>query len=596
MKFTTLLAFTWATIALAAPQDSPSSPASQSNLPSLSTDQKSDGNCSGGIRYRKEFRDCSEDEIQRFIGAVLMLKEQPSVWGFGQNRYEDFALLHGKVHKQVHSVDPFIPFHRMFLLEFENALREVDDGVTVPYWNAAFDYQDPRQSSLWDIMGSSHLEGGKAGCVPDGPFKDWTVNIPGQSNSDCLRRGFDPNAVPDSRFWSEGEVADIVNSGGNFTHFRFYIEYGIHANAHNFGSAPCTLSGDYSPYDPIFYMIHSYVDYLHITWQKSFDKENNIFPDPKAIVPFFNVTVESVLDHSQYCYDYYAPYATGPNGNGGELDLSNNNTTSDNTTSSTTAPSEEVTSDATSTNTTNTYEASTTTTSALETSLSNSTRSGMAIRPVTDLAEDGAELDLLDDQDKSTPTGTTNTTATSSSEPTSAVDSNELLAVIDLPIQPMHAEWAKMNGFDEAKKSQVETTLTTIKSNIQEKIAQNLPIYAVGWTPEGAPVNKVAPKVDNPAVSITKEIKKSTDSVRNSLSDLLSRIMEAVEADEEEIRVQIPIQLSDPNVTVSKDDIYNLIASKVGPQLSVSVTSLYDAIFEAINKNYTEVTVVVKFA
>ncbi|KAJ1660502.1 hypothetical protein IWQ61_000591 [Dispira simplex] len=583
MKFTTLLALAWATTALAAPQDSLTSLATQQGLPNSNTAQKAKGNCPGGIRYRKEFRDCSKDEIKRFIDAVLKLKEVPSVWGLGRNRYEDFALVHGKVHQHVHSVDPFIPFHRMFLLEFENALREVDDSVTVPYWNAAFDYKDPRKSTLWNIVGSSQVDGDKAGCVPDGPFKDWKVIYPGMAKPDCLRRGFDPYAVPKSRFWNEGEVAGIVNSGGNFTHFRFYIEYGIHANAHNFGAFPGTLSGDYSPHDPIFYLIHSYVDYLHITWQKSFDKKANVYPDPKAVIPFFNVTMGSVLDHTQFCYDYYAPLATGPNGNSGN-----------NTTSTTTPNSEEATASGDSTNTDT---ATATSTSATKTAAASLASSNFIGSSLAELVDDRSGLDLLDDQDKSSSTKATNTTTTSD-EPTPTVDSSLQPTETDLPIQPMFPEWAKMNGFDETKKSQMETTLTTIKASIAKKIAHNLPIYPAGWTVKGALVNEVAPKVDRPAVPVTKEhtTPSGSGSVFNSLSNLLDRIIEAANGGRKEIIVRVMFQLSDPNVTLPKDDVYNLITSRAGSEMGASIASLYNSIFTAIEKHSTDITVVVKFA
>ncbi|GMI45642.1 hypothetical protein TrCOL_g13795 [Triparma columacea] len=103
--------------------------------------------CTGGVgqktectkmRVRKDFRDLTAEEKSLYIEAVNVLK--------AQGVYDLIVQTHAHLTNKdyAHGSSGFLPWHRKYLLEYENALRSADPNgkykdVTVPYWDWAED-------------------------------------------------------------------------------------------------------------------------------------------------------------------------------------------------------------------------------------------------------------------------------------------------------------------------------------------------------------------------------------------------------------------------------------------------------------------------
>jgi tyrosinase len=117
-----------------------------------------------------------------FVDAVLGLKKKPSPWVDGLSVYDTFVLWHrdafGCAVMAAHMGPAFFPWHRQFLLLFEEQLRLIEPSVTVPYWDWAVDHGP--DAAVWgdDLMGGN---GDPAAdyAVTTGPFRKgkWTINI-----------------------------------------------------------------------------------------------------------------------------------------------------------------------------------------------------------------------------------------------------------------------------------------------------------------------------------------------------------------------------------------------------------------------------------
>lgn len=73
----------------------------------------------------------------------------------------------------IHQAVFFLPWHRWFVLQYENLLREIDCRITVPYWASAEEANDALASDTWN-SGDHGLGGngsGSSNCVQDGPFR-----------------------------------------------------------------------------------------------------------------------------------------------------------------------------------------------------------------------------------------------------------------------------------------------------------------------------------------------------------------------------------------------------------------------------------------
>ncbi|MEM9804798.1 MAG: tyrosinase family protein [Cyanobacteria bacterium P01_D01_bin.56] len=224
-----------------------------------------------------------------------------------------------------HSYPAFLPWHRQFLLDFEQALQTVDANVTVPYW----DWSDPDALGVMlqkDFLGTSgqgtfvnvpdhgRFEGGE---VKTGSFATWQLNetlhfdaMTFESLGPRLLRfsmlpPFDAYPLPQS-------AIDSLFNTNNYEVFNALIEgalmpdknnagyvagWALHAFAHSIiggsqvdwtdwtqgiahqtdilgtmDSIPC------SPYDPIFWLHHANVDRLWAQWQDQGHSGDSFYP------------------------------------------------------------------------------------------------------------------------------------------------------------------------------------------------------------------------------------------------------------------------------------------------------------------------------
>ena len=83
-------------------------------------------------RLRKEFLDMTKEERKRYIQTV----KTASTHSAYKEKYERLLTLHRDIFPTgIHELDYFLPWHRWFILQYENLLREIDCRVTVPFWD-----------------------------------------------------------------------------------------------------------------------------------------------------------------------------------------------------------------------------------------------------------------------------------------------------------------------------------------------------------------------------------------------------------------------------------------------------------------------------
>ncbi|KAJ2105228.1 hypothetical protein GGI16_002436 [Coemansia sp. S142-1] len=225
-----------------------------------------------------------------------------------------FARTHDAVFDNVHGHSAFFPFHRRFVLEFENLGRQIDPSFTIPYWDTTRDYRTPESSP---ILRSAALGGngeGPQGCLQSGIQGNWTLGFP---NRHCLSRRFsggDGSILP----WVPAElISSFIQRDDQLSDFREHIEFSIHGATH------IGLGGDagtrYAPNDFFFYMHHANIDRLWWQWQNSQSRLfeyngpgthgeaqlSDIIPEDRA-VSFGSQAVGSVmvLGFNGMCYFY----------------------------------------------------------------------------------------------------------------------------------------------------------------------------------------------------------------------------------------------------------------------------------------------------
>ena len=160
----------------------------------------------------------TKKERRRYIKTYLTLTTKMR----HKYKYEKFIYIHFKYFCYgIHRKELFFPWHRFYILQMENLLREIDCRVTLPYWDWSVVGENPwDKSGIWTNesygLGGNGIES-SGFCVQDGEFRQgkWhtpffndnldivtsTIDIYGDLDtkfvtpdlSDCLRRYFDGN-------------------------------------------------------------------------------------------------------------------------------------------------------------------------------------------------------------------------------------------------------------------------------------------------------------------------------------------------------------------------------------------------------------------
>ena len=196
----------------------------------------------------------------------------------------------------------FLHYHRFFTHLYEEALRdECGYTGTQPYWDWTLNWQDPRQSTVFDgsdgSMGSNgktlhpHLPtnisafgihatippGTGGGCIEYGPFANTSVNLGPVAyapegpdgglgyNPRCLTRdlnlGFSNQTKP-------SDVLKVIEGPQDLGTFDTVLEAleGVHAGGH-FTMGGLGIDAFASAGDPAFYLHHAAIDRVWSFWQ-----------------------------------------------------------------------------------------------------------------------------------------------------------------------------------------------------------------------------------------------------------------------------------------------------------------------------------------
>jgi len=145
----------------------------------------------GGVRERWAWTDHTCEEQDAFLEAV---------WGMKQSGvYDQFVNVHTQMNRAAHGNAEFLPWHRWFIYQFEQALQEESGNpcMTLPFW----DWED---TSVFDEDTFDWFDGFE----PENPRRcRWTL-----PNGQCLQRQRNRNV----QLWRTGRTMGIM------TNFRQY--------------------------------------------------------------------------------------------------------------------------------------------------------------------------------------------------------------------------------------------------------------------------------------------------------------------------------------------------------------------------------------
>jgi tyrosinase len=325
------------------------------------------------LRVRKDVKDLTPQEKKDFVDAILKLKQTPSPFDSRFSYYDQFVWWHRQSFlcpiEAAHMHASFLPWHREFLLMFENALRSVsgNPNITIPYW----DWTDPNSTAAVftkDFMGGMGVASSNY-AVMNGPFRKgaWRLNVVDPKAADYwglhyltrrfgtrLRRNL-PTAAQVSRALARPsyDVAPYDAMSNPDKSFRNYIEgwrwvtrmtcedglmgvktrkgapHAMHNGVHLWVGGIWDSPGKKPPYtgtmtlntslnDPVFWLHHANIDRIWAQWEAihgfqyqpvSGSRRGQNLND--TMWPYRNVgnntTIHDTLDITHLGYTYAAP-------------------------------------------------------------------------------------------------------------------------------------------------------------------------------------------------------------------------------------------------------------------------------------------------
>lgn len=250
--------------------------------------------------------------------------------------YEKFVDTHyhrewnPRAHNSVRNDPAFMPWHRAYLFEFENAVRrETGSCFTIAYWDWRVDnFAGNQIPTIVSDMG------GEANCVF--PQDEWNyacdeVYCASQSSRRCLRR--------QPGWWRQigslcgpATLQNGIVQATTFVAADSHIQGTCHSMPHMFFSGD--MGTHQSPFDPLFWSHHAMVDYSWHMWQECHSNSHNTFISDiggfaNQVLPGFGS--DKVLSSVDRAYTYaetwdiqnFATYQPNPN-----VDMSTLNTCS----------------------------------------------------------------------------------------------------------------------------------------------------------------------------------------------------------------------------------------------------------------------------
>lgn len=210
-------------------------------------------------RVHKEYRMLTNEERDNYHQAIIMLKEDTTVL---PNKFEVIADLHvGRITNSAHGGPGFLPWHRIYMMIWEEGLREQIPSVVVPYWDVTRDSAmvDPRRSVIW----SPEFQGNGHGLVTSGPFAGWTTGYgPLHRNYAVFTHLLTQEDV--RTVFTQRSLAQISQLTANEQRYAFEL---YHNNIHDWIGGTVSVQA-WASYDPAFMLIHGYVDYIWYRFQE----------------------------------------------------------------------------------------------------------------------------------------------------------------------------------------------------------------------------------------------------------------------------------------------------------------------------------------
>jgi tyrosinase len=209
-----------------------------------------------------------------------------------------------------HGHEIFLPWHRAYLYFFELTLRDVQPGVTLPWWDWTTDRAVPRAYAEPQVEG-------KPNPLYSAAVDPIALEQGARSGDPRAPRTLREEGIPGAPPLPTAEEIRKLLLLGSFKDFTEQLE-NYHNNVHVWVGGRKGHMSDipFAAFDPIFWAHHTMIDRVWRMWQIAHSRTGPPASLLSQALPPFNMTVAQTLDTSALGYDY-AVQVSGSSGTKG---------------------------------------------------------------------------------------------------------------------------------------------------------------------------------------------------------------------------------------------------------------------------------------
>ncbi len=212
-------------------------------------------------RLRKSVTSLSAQEIDTLRTAFTGLMGRPPG---DAGSYFALAGDHGLPQAWcMHHEDPFNPWHRVYLKNFEDALRSVPgcQDVTLPYWDVTTPLPEVLQQPPFASYTLPQDPGATADPPDPGTYFPYTTE---RNQPATITQNLQDFGVPDDIATSLSQSRWGAYNISGYQDFSIQAHDGGHTSI-----GPTMADQNVSSYDPVFWFYHANIDRLWLQWQQN---------------------------------------------------------------------------------------------------------------------------------------------------------------------------------------------------------------------------------------------------------------------------------------------------------------------------------------
>lgn len=214
---------------------------------------------------RKDYREMTGDEKEAYVDALWEMWDNGDIANFENIHVNNFTPIHRNY--------MFLPWHRVFVKEYEENLQAINPDLFIPYWDWTDDQSTSPEWNNNDFLGQFNpsIQSGGWGLnrnlgdasLPNNEDVEDVLDLTSFSTGGNTGNGFGG---------IEGDASDFPRRWGD-------LEF-IHNFAHQFVGANSIMNSASSPRDPVFFFHHSFVDKIWQDWTGTSSFSGNSLPAP----------------------------------------------------------------------------------------------------------------------------------------------------------------------------------------------------------------------------------------------------------------------------------------------------------------------------